>query len=44
MKKNGEMTEDEVKASDKLVQDLTDKYVKEVDVESAKKEKELMEL
>ena len=38
------ITEDELKASDKAVQDLTDKYVKEVDVESGAKEKELMEL
>ena len=42
MKKNGDMTEDEVKASDKLVQDLTDKFIKEVDVISAEKDKEIM--
>ena len=42
MKKDGEMTEDEQKASEKSVQDLTDKYVKEVDVVTAKKEKEII--
>ena len=44
MKKDGEMTEDEQKASEKTVQDLTDKYVKEVDVVTAKKEKEIMQI
>ena len=44
MKKNGEMTEDEQKASKKSVQDLTDKFIKEVDVVVSKKEKEIMEL
>ncbi len=44
MKKNGEMTEDEQKASEKSVQDLTDKYIKEVDAVVSKKEKEIMEL
>ena len=36
------LTEDEVKASDKLVQDLTDKFIKEVDTISAEKDKEIM--
>ncbi|MBQ3040893.1 MAG: ribosome recycling factor [Clostridia bacterium] len=44
MKKNGEMTEDELKASEKLVQDLTDKYIKEIDAITAAKEKEIMEI
>ncbi|MGM9658633.1 MAG: ribosome recycling factor [Eubacteriales bacterium] len=44
MKKNGEMTEDEQKASEKSVQELTDKYIKEVDVCVAKKTKEIMEI
>ena len=44
LKKNSEITEDELKLLEKEMQELTDKYVKEVDVESAKKEKELMEL
>ncbi len=44
MKKNAEMTEDEVKAADKAVQDLTDKYVKEIDAVTADKTKEIMEI
>ena len=44
MKKDGEMTEDEQKSSEKAVQDLTDKYIKEIDVISAKKEKEIMQI
>ena len=44
MKKNSEMTEDEAKQSDKLVQDLTDKYIKEVDAITASKTKEIMEI
>ena len=44
MKKDSEMTEDEAKQSDKLVQDLTDKYVKEIDVVTAAKTKEIMEI
>ena len=43
-KKDGEMTEDEQKASEKSVQDLTDKYIKQIDEISAKKEKEIMQL
>ena len=42
MKKKSEMTEDEVKASDKSIQDLTDKYVKMIDDTTAAKNKELM--
>ena len=44
MKKNSEMTEDEQKASEKNIQDLTDKYIKEIDVITAAKEKEIMEI
>ena len=44
MKKNSEMTEDEVKASDKQIQDLTDKYIKELDAVTAAKTKEIMEI
>ena len=44
MKKNSEMTEDEQKVSDKNVQDLTDKYIKEIDSITAAKEKEIMEI
>ena len=44
MKKNGEMTEDEQKASEKSVQDLTDKYIKVIDSVTAAKNKEIMEI
>ncbi|MBO5275054.1 MAG: ribosome recycling factor [Clostridia bacterium] len=42
MKKKSEMTEDEQKASEKSIQDLTDKYIKELDEITAAKEKEIM--
>ena len=44
MKKDSEMTEDEAKTSEKSVQDLTDKYVKEIDTYTAAKTKEIMEI
>ena len=44
MKKDGEMTEDEQKTSEKSVQDLTDKYIKEIDAVTSKKEKEIMQI
>ena len=44
MKKDGEMTEDEQKASEKTIQDLTDKFTKEIDAITAKKEKEIMQI
>ena len=44
MKKNSELTEDEAKTGDKSVQDLTDKFVKEVDAVTAAKTKEVMEI
>ena len=43
-KKNSTMTEDEAKQSDKLIQDLTDKYIKEIDAVTAAKTKEIMEI
>ncbi len=43
-KKDGTMTEDEQKASEKAVQDLTDKYIKQVDAITAAKDKEIMEI
>ena len=43
-KKNSVMTEDEAKQSDKLIQDLTDKYIKEIDTITANKTKEIMEI
>ena len=44
MKKASEMNEDEQKASEKSVQDLTDKYIRMVDEITAKKDKEIMEI
>ena len=44
LKKEGTMTEDEQKSSEKAVQDLTDKYIKQVDVIVAAKDKEIMEI
>ena len=44
LKKNSEMTEDEAKSSDKNIQDLTDKYIKEIDNITASKTKEIMEI
>ncbi len=44
MKKKNEMTEDEQKASEKSVQDLTDKYIKNVDAVTSNKNKEIMSL
>lgn len=42
MQKDGEMTEDEGKASEKAVQDLTDKFIKQIDAAAANKQKEVM--
>ena len=42
MKKKSEMTEDEQKASEKSIQDLTDKYIKLLENAGAAKEKEIM--
>jgi ribosome recycling factor len=44
MKKNSEMTEDEAKTSDKNIQDLTDKFIEEIDNVTAAKTKEIMEI
>lgn len=44
MKKNGELTEDDLKDAEKKAQNLTDKYCKEVESVQAKKEKEIMEI
>ena len=44
MKKNGEMTEDEQKSSEKSVQDLTDKYIKNVDAVTEAKKKDIMSI
>ena len=44
LKKNGELTEDDVKISDKKVQDLTDKFIKDIDNIGAEKSKEIMSI
>ena len=44
MKKNSEMTEDEQKQSEKAMQDITDKFIKEIETITAAKEKEIMEI
>lgn len=43
-KKDGVLTEDELKAAEKSIQDLTDKYTKKIEEITAKKEKEIMEI
>jgi ribosome recycling factor len=43
-KKKSLITEDDLKDAEKKMQDLTDKYCKEIDTMSAKKEKELLEI
>lgn len=43
-KKNNEITEDDLKGIEKDIQDLTDKYIKEVDNICADKEKEILEV
>jgi ribosome recycling factor len=42
LKKKSEMTEDEQKQSEKAIQDLTDKFIKEVDTVTAAKDKEIL--
>ena len=44
MKKDGDITEDDLIDGEKKAQDLTDKYCKEADTMHAKKEKEILEL
>ena len=44
MKKSGEMNEDEIKQSEKRIQDLTDKYIKEIDAITEDKNKEIMSI
>ena len=43
-KKNGEVTEDELKTIEKDIPALTDKYIKEIDDITADKEKEILEV
>lgn len=44
MKKKSELTEDDLKNAEKKIQDLTDRFCKEIDGISAKKSKEIMEI
>lgn len=44
MKKNGDITEDDLKQAEKKTQDLTDKYIKNADESFKRKEKEIMEI
>lgn len=43
-KKKSEITEDDLKELEKEIQNLTDKYIKEIDKMAEKKEKEVMEI
>lgn len=44
MKKNGEITEDDLKQAEKKTQDLTDRFIKEIDAIADKKQKEIMSI
>jgi len=44
MKKAGEMNEDEQKQSEKQIQDMTDKFIKEIDAITEAKNKEVMSI
>ena len=44
MKKTGNLTEDDLKLGEKKTQDLTDKFVKNIDKISADKQKEILEM
>ena len=44
MKKNGDITEDDLKKMEKKVQELTDKYVKQIDQLCEAKQKEVMSI
>lgn len=44
LKKDGQMTEDEQKAGEKAVQDLTDKFIKIIDNITSNKSKEIMQI
>lgn len=44
MKKTGDITEDDQKQGEKKVQDITDKFIKNVDAAFARKEKEILEI
>ncbi len=44
MQKKSEITEDDLKKIEKEIQELTDKYIKNIDEEAKNKEKEIMEI
>lgn len=44
MKKDGEITEDDLKQAEKKTQELTDKFIKEIDTLAEKKQKEVMSI
>ena len=44
MKKNNEITEDDLSNAEKKIQNLTDKFCKEADDLTTAKEKEIMEI
>ena len=44
MKKNGELTEDDLKQGEKKMQETTDKFIKEIDKIADKKKQEIMEI
>ena len=44
LKKDNVLTEDDVKDAEKAVQDITDKFIKNVDTVTAAKEKEIMKV
>ena len=44
MKKGGEITEDDLKQAEKKTQELTDKFIREIDVLEEKKQKEIMSI
>ena len=44
LQKAAELTEDDLKDEEKSLQELTDKYVKEIDLTAAAKDKEIMEI
>ncbi len=44
MQKDSEITEDDLKVAEKKIQDLTDKYIKEIDKAAEAKEKDIMEI
>ena len=43
-KKNGEITEDDVKNAENEIQKITDQYIKDIDARADKKTKEVMEI